>query len=112
MVALLHNYDGVHILVIAGANIQARNDRGITLLGQLGPTITGCDEFAKLIDEEYLDHIQMNDIVDSTVYISAYKQRGNEESKNRQILAMKILKRYPKQEADENTQDIFGEPIP
>ncbi|UXM95273.1 hypothetical protein N5853_01040 [Bartonella sp. HY329] len=54
----------------------------------------------------------MNDIVDAMVYISAYKQRGKEEGKNRQILAMEILKRYPQYEADQNTQDIFGGPIP
>ncbi|UXN06242.1 hypothetical protein [Bartonella sp. HY761] len=112
MVALAQNYDGVHILVEAGANIWARNDNGINLVGQLGLSITGYEELSKLIDEGYLDNIQMNDIVDAMAYISAYKQRGDEQSKNRQILAMKILKRYPQYEADENTQDIFGGPIP
>ncbi|UXM94899.1 hypothetical protein N5853_12540 [Bartonella sp. HY329] len=111
-VAIAQNYKGVDILVKAGADIWLPRETGLNLVQSLALSSSGNQELNNLIDYGLLDHAEMSDIIKTIQFLSGYTQRGDKESNDKRISAMRILKRYPKYQDDQFTKRIFGGEIP
>ncbi|UXN06661.1 hypothetical protein [Bartonella sp. HY761] len=111
-VAIAQNYEGVDILVKAGANIWLPRETGLNLVQSLALSSSGNQALSNLIDYGLLNHAKMSDIINTIQFLSGYTQRGDKESNDKRISAMRILKRYPEYQDDQFTTRLFGGEIP
>ncbi|MGV0821124.1 hypothetical protein [Martelella sp. AMO21009] len=114
-VGLIGNYEGVKILLKAGADPWAENAAKDTLMSTLAISSadTGAIDFINwLIQQGYLNSPMMGKLQKFMRYLAAYTQRGDKISKEIQQTALRVLKCNPDYPPDQNTQDIFGGPIP
>ncbi|MGV0819769.1 hypothetical protein [Martelella sp. AMO21009] len=113
-VGLIGNYEGVKILLKAGADPWAENSRGDTLMSTLASAaaMKGVSFIDSLIDDGYFNNISIKNLENVIGYLALYDQRGDKVSVELQRITLRILKRNPDYPPDQNTQDIFGGPIP
>ncbi|UXN02342.1 hypothetical protein [Bartonella sp. HY406] len=111
-VAIAQNFEGVAILIKAGADIWTRNEIGINLVDCLAMDPSGYNELSAILNQGYLDNGKLDDIISVIIHLSGYTQRGDERSIRNLNLAMRILKRYPEYQDDQFTTRLFGGEIP
>nr|WP_272212553.1 hypothetical protein [Marinicella sp. W31]MDC2878470.1 hypothetical protein [Marinicella sp. W31] len=114
-VGLIGNYDGVKILLKAGADPWAEDKSGETAISTIGD-MSGTDESFKLmnwlLDQGYFSNVSMLKLQNFMNAIAGYTQRKDKVSREYRNIALRALKRFPNYPPDQNTQDIFGGPIP
>ncbi|WP_182418522.1 hypothetical protein [Bartonella sp. HY038] len=111
-VAIAQNYEGVDILVKAGANIWQKDGSQTNLVEYLAMTPAGYNTLLRFVDHGLLDNVKMSNIIGTINYLSGYTQRGDDRSIKNRNLAMRILKRYPDYQDDQFTTRLFGGEIP
>nr|WP_272212557.1 hypothetical protein [Marinicella sp. W31]MDC2878474.1 hypothetical protein [Marinicella sp. W31] len=113
-VALIENYEGVKILLKAGADPWAADNRNSTAMDTIAHEGKP-DSFELLnylIDRGYFDHVQQPDLQHFIGAVALYTQRGDKTSLAYRKIGLRVLKRNPEYVADQNTRDLFGGPIP
>ncbi len=113
-VALIGNYDGMNILLKAGADPWAADKDGSSSMDNLciKNQKEDYDQLNKLIDGGYFNSVPFNKLKSFMIYISGYEQRGDDISKANQEIGFRVLKRNPHYPPDQYTERLFKGPIP
>ncbi|MGV0821126.1 hypothetical protein [Martelella sp. AMO21009] len=113
-VGLIGNYEGVELLLKAGADPWSESDEQDTLMSSLAlmsqkGTLSFLNE---LIDQGYFKNPPLPKLQKFMKFLASYEQRKDELSREIRQIALRVLKRNPDYPADQNTQELFGGPIP
>jgi len=111
-VALIRNYEGIDLLLNAGADPWAEGDDADTAMSLLAADDLSQTELNLLIDQGYFDNVQFPQLQNFMLWISSYEQRGDEISLANQKIGRRVLKRHPNYPADQYTERLFQGPIP
>jgi hypothetical protein len=113
-VALIGNYEGMNILIEAGANPWALDKDNSSAMDRL--CLKNQDEeyiqLNKLIDRGSFDDAPFDGLKSFMMYLSGYEQRGDAISKANQEIGFRVLKRNPHYPPDQYTERLFQGPIP
>ena len=112
--ALMDNFNGVRLLLDAGADPWANTideDGGeYNMMTKLSVQSIPFEFYDELIDQGYFDHKSQKQLEGFFGWFGSYAQRGDETSKEIQRIAMRVLKRNPHYVEDNpewNTARIF-----
>nr|WP_272211154.1 hypothetical protein [Marinicella sp. W31]MDC2877039.1 hypothetical protein [Marinicella sp. W31] len=108
------NYAGFIELVRAGADPwdeDSYGDSSMDVLAMAG-TSSSLNIINELINDGYFLKIPLKKLQNFMSSLAAYTQRRDRMSEEIQQIALRVLKRNPDYPPDQNTQDIFGGPIP
>ena len=111
-VALMDNYEGVDILLDAGADPWMDNAHKINAMIRLAADGLSHAELNRLIDRGYFDNVPVTKLREFLSWLSLYEQRGDERSLANQAIGRRVLKRHPNYPTDEYTEQLFQGPIP
>lgn len=111
-VALINNYEGVNLLLKAGADPWAEGDDGDTAMTTLAADGLSHAELNLLIDQGYFDNVSIPKLQGFFSWLSFYEQRGDERSLANQKIGRRVLKRHPDYPSDKYTERLFRGPIP
>src|SRR5690606_5742181 len=109
-VALIDNYEGIDLLLNAGADPWAEGDNADTAMSLLAADDISQTELNRLIDLGYFDNVQFPQLQNFMLWISSYEQRGDEISLANQKIGRRVLKRHPDYPADKYTERLFRGP--
>ncbi|MCD1635394.1 hypothetical protein K7H91_16620 [Martelella mediterranea] len=113
-VGLIGNYEGVELLLKAGADPWSESDGQDTLMSSLAlMSQKGALSFLnELIDQGYFKNPPLPKLQKFMNFLASYEQRKDELSREIRQIALRVLKRNPDYPPDQNTQELFGGPIP
>ncbi|MDO5680272.1 MAG: hypothetical protein Q4G54_08095 [Pelistega sp.] len=111
-VALMRNYEGIDILLAAGADPWAESKDADTAMSLLAADDISQPMLNQLINQGYFDVIPYIKLQEFMQWISSYEQRGDEISLANQKIGRRVLKRHPDYPEDRFTERLFQGPIP
>ena len=111
-VALIDNYEGIDLLLDAGADPWADNVRKINAMTRLAADNLSHAELNRLIDRGYFDKVTHSKQQEFMSALSGYLPRGDEISLANQKIGRRVLKRHLNYPADRHTERLFQGPIP
>ncbi len=111
-VALIHNYEGVDLLLDAGADPWAEANDNNTAMSLLAANGLSHAELNRLIDRGYFDKVTHSKLQEFMSALSGYLPRGDEISLANQKIGRRVLKRHLNYPADRHTERLFQGPIP
>ncbi len=111
-VALINNYEGISLLLKAGADPWAEGDDGDTAMSTLAADDISQTALNLLIDQGYFDKVSIPKLREFFSWLSLYEQRGDDISLANQKIGRRVLKRHPKYPTDKYTERLFQGPIP
>ncbi len=111
-VALINNYEGVNLLLNAGADPWAEGDDGDTAMTTLARSHMAQKQIEELIKNGYFNDVPLIKLQKFMQALSSYLPRGDEISRVNQKLGRRILKRHPNYPADRHTERLFQGSIP
>ncbi|MGV0911519.1 hypothetical protein [Martelella sp. FOR1707] len=113
-VALNENYQGVKILLEAGADPWAEDNSGDTAMVKVARKYNkNAVRFLNyLIEQGTFKDVELPRLQAFMRSLAGYEQRGDAISLANQQIALRVLKRNPDYPPDQNTQDLFAGPIP
>ena len=110
--ALTKNYEGINLLLEAGADPWAENDQEENAMTRLASDMVSQMALNQLIDHGYFNNVPIKKIKNFMQSLSGYLPRGDEISLANQAIGRRVLKRYPQYIDDEDTKRLFQGPIP
>lgn len=111
-VALSENYEGIMLLLEAGADPWEDNARQGNAMTRLAANGLSHDMLNRLIEQGYFDDVSLPKLREFMSWLSLYTQRGDEISLANQEIGRRVLKRNPGYPADRHTERLFQGPIP
>jgi len=109
--ALHQNIEGMRMLLAAGADFWATDERGSTAAYILAHSAYS-DLLHEFIDAGYFNNPPEELLKKFFRALSGYTQRGDERSIQNQKVGRRVLRRNPFYEEDLDTKDLFQGPIP
>lgn len=111
-VGLIRNYEGMDLLLAAGADPWATDVRRHNLMRRLIMNDKSHHYINKLIDQGYFDEVDSELIQGFMFALATYPQQGDEISLENRKIGLRVLKRNPDYQADRHTERLFQGPIP
>lgn len=111
-VAMIRNYEGIDILLKAGADPWVASEDRNTAMTLLAGRYLSHRQIENLIDRGYFDTVPHAKLQKFMQSLSGYLPRGDEISLANQAIGRRVLKRHPDYPADHFTERLFQGPIP
>jgi len=111
-VALIGNYEGIEILLKAGADPWADNARGSNVMTRLARSHMAQKKIEALIEQGRFNDVPLVKLQNFMQALSGYLPRGDEISLANQKIGRRVLKRNTNYLPDRHTERLFQGPIP
>ena len=111
-VALIKNFEGIDILLKAGADPWREDNMNDNVMTHLARSHIAQDKLENLIEQGYFDNVPYNLLKEFMQALSGYLPRGDSISVANQAIGRRVLKRHPDYPADRHTERLFQGPIP